>query len=351
LTPPLSRLVDDVVELARIPSPTFGERERLDWIERRLAAAPGARRRDEAGNLLWTWGEGPPRLLLTAHADTVFPQGTPLDVARFDGRLCGPGIGDNAAAIALAISVLEELHACVELAPGAIAFTVAEEGMGNLRGAIAAYSALRPQSVIALEGHGLDRVVVDAVGSVRARIAVHGPGGHSWVDRGRPSAVHALLELGRLLVGDASPSAPVNVGVVSGGRSVNSIADTASLLVEMRSLDEEPLDRFAARLAALHAEPPLRYELEELGRRPAGRLDRASPLLRSVFDVRAELGLPERLDAGSTDANAAIAEGIPALALGLANGTGMHTLAESIEVDSLELGRRQLELVLLRLLG
>ena len=351
MTPPLSRLVDDVVELARIPSPTFGERERLNWIELRLTGAPGARRRDEAGNLLWTWGEGAPRLLLTAHVDTVFPQDTPLDVARVNGRLCCPGIGDNAAAIALAISVLEELHGRVELAPGAIAFTVAEEGMGNLRGAIAAYSALRPRSVIALEGHGLDRVLVDAVGSVRARITVHGPGGHSWVDRGRPSAVHALLQLGGSLVAQASSAAPVNVGVVSGGRSVNSIADTASLLVEMRALEEASLDRFAARLASLAAEPPLRYELEELGRRPAGRLARTSPLLASVRDVRAELGLPERLDAGSTDANAAIAGGIPALALGLANGTGMHTLAESIEVESLELGRRQLELVLLRLLA
>jgi tripeptide aminopeptidase len=351
LTPSLSGLVDDVVALARIPAPTFGERERLDWIERRLAGAPGTRSRDGAGNLLWTWGDGPPRLLLTAHTDTVFPKDTPLDVRRVDGQLRGPGIGDNAAAIALAISVLEELHPRTELAPGAIAFTVAEEGMGNLRGAIAAYEALRPQTVIALEGHGLNSVFVDAVGSVRAQIAVQGPGGHSWVDRGRPSAVHALLELGRSLLAEASPATPVNVGVVSGGRSVNSIAETASLVVEMRALDERPLDDFAARLETLEAEPPLCFQVQELGRRPAGRLERGSPLLRSVCDVRAELGLPATLDAGSTDANAAIAAGIPALALGVAHGSGMHTLAESIDVESLALGRRQLELLLLRLLA
>src|SRR5207253_6887476 len=122
-------------------------------------------------------------------------------------------------------------------------------------------------------------------------------------------------------------------------------------VVEMRSLEEPPLDAFAALVAALEAEPPLRYEVEEIGRRPSGRLERSSALLRAVSDVRAELGLPDLLDAGSTDANAALAEGIPALALGVAHGTGMHTLAESIDVESLALGRRQLELVLLRLLG
>ena len=347
----LTTLLDDALALARIPAPTFAERERVDWIERRLAGSPGTRRRDEVGNLLWTWGDAPPRLLLTAHVDTVFPAGTPLEIARTDGRLYGPGVGDNAAAIAVAISVLEELHARSVLAPGAIAFTVAEEGMGNLRGAIAACAALRPQAVIALEGHGLDRVFVDAVGCVRARIAVHGPGGHSWVERGRPSAIHALLELGRALIAAGSPQAPVNIGVVSGGRSVNSIADTAQLVVEMRSLEEPPLDAFAALVATLRAEPPLRYEVEELGRRPSGRLERASTLLRAVSEVRVELGLPDLLDAGSTDANAALAVGIPALALGLARGTGMHTLAESIDVASLELGCRQLELVLLRLLA
>src|SRR5262249_42924652 len=189
-------LVDDVIQVARIPAPTFAEADRVDWIERRLAGAPGERRRDEAGNLLWTWGAAPPRLLLTAHVDTVFPHETPLEVTRADGRLRGPGIGDNATAIALAIDVLEELHGRVELAPGAIAFTVGEEGMGNLRGAIAACRALDPAAVIALEGHGLDGVVVDAVGCVRARVVVRGPGGHSWIDRGRPSAVHAPLDGG-----------------------------------------------------------------------------------------------------------------------------------------------------------
>jgi acetylornithine deacetylase/succinyl-diaminopimelate desuccinylase-like protein len=141
------------------------------------------------------------------------------------------------------------------------------------------------------------------------------------------------------------------MGLVSGGRSVNAIADRAELVVEMRSLDAEPLDRFLALVESLAVESPLELCTELLGRRPAGRLDRSESLLAEVRAVRAELGLPDRLEAGSTDANAALGSGIPALALGVARGSGMHTLDERIEVESLELGRRQLEGVLRRLLA
>lgn len=346
-----SRLVDEIVALAQIPAPTFGEEARIEWIERRLAGAPGTRRRDAVGNLLWTWGEGRPRLLLTAHVDTVFSAETPLTVRRNGTELHGPGVGDNATAVVAAITVLEDLLERAELAPGGIAFTVAEEGLGNLRGAMAACEALLPAAVIALEGHGLDTVLVDAVGSIRARIVVRGPGGHSWADRGRPSAIHALTEIAVALTRQGRPESPVNVGVISGGRTVNTIADEAHLLLELRALDEAPLEAFAGELARLAVPEPLQISLEAVGRRPAGRLERGSELLSAVREVRADLGLRDALDSGSTDANAALALGIPALAIGLARGSDMHTLGERIETGSLETGLRQLERLLVRLLG
>ena len=344
------RLIEDVLELARIPAPTFAEEDRIAWIERRLEGAPGERRRDAAGNLLWTWGDGRPVVLVAAHVDTVFPEGTPLDAHVEGDHLAGPGVGDNAAAVAAAVDVVGRLLASVELAPGAVAFTVGEEGLGNLRGAIAACEALRPEAFLALEGHGLEKVIVDPVGSFRARVVVAGPGGHSWADRETPSAIHALFTLGAELTALGSAAGPVNVGLVSGGRSVNTIAGRAELVVEMRALDEATLDGFASALEKLAVPPPLSVSIELLGRRPSGQLPRDAPLLEAVRAVRAELGLPDRLEAGSTDANAALARGIPALTLGIARGSGMHTLEERIDAGSLELGRKQLELVLQRLL-
>jgi tripeptide aminopeptidase len=344
------QLVADVLELAAIPAPTFAEEARLDWLEERLSSAPGHRFRDAAGNLVWTWGKGRPELAILAHVDTVFSAETPLAFRQEEGRVIGPGIGDNAAAVVVAFHAVSGLLGERSVRPGALVFTVGEEGLGNLRGAVAACEGLRPAAVVAVEGHGLEQVLVDAVGSARLRIRVEGPGGHSWVDRGRPSAVHGLLALGQELLAHATPASPVNVGTISGGQSVNTIAAQAEFLAEMRSLDEEPLDAFVDAAESLVHEP-LTVTVDGVGRRPAGRLDRASALLAAVRSVRRDLGLPDELEAGSTDANAALARGIPAVALGCSYGQGMHTTGEWIESDALKLGLRQLAGVLERLLA
>jgi tripeptide aminopeptidase len=343
-------LVDDVLALARTPAPTFGEGARLDWLERRLEDAPGARRRDAAGNLVWSWGEGRPQVVVAAHVDTVFPADTPLEIRREGDALVGPGVGDNAAAVAVAVAVVERLLAAATLAPGAVVFTVAEEGLGNLGGARAACEELEPAAFIALEGHLLESVLVDAVGSVRARMRVQGPGGHSWSDRGSPSAIHALLDLAAALRDLGTGEAPVNVGLIGGGRSVNAIADAAEAVVERRAVEQAPLDAFVAALDGLHVDAPLRLEVERLGDRPGGSLPRDAPLLAAALAAREALGLPLATGAGSTDANAALARGIPALCLGVSYGSGMHSLDERIDAPSLELGAAQLEHVLRLLL-
>jgi tripeptide aminopeptidase len=222
-------------------------------------------------------------------------------------------------------------------------FTVGEEGLGALRGARHAVATLPIEQAIALEGHGLDHVVVDAVGCVRVRLTLTGPGGHSWQHRGRPSAVHGLVSLLAGLEG-------VNVGVVSGGDAVNAIASHAEAVVERRSPDEAELEEAAARFASLVAPDGLDLRVDTLDRRPAGRLDPGHPLLAAVRGVRAELELPDRLEDGSTDGNAALAVGIPALCLGCARGGDVHTPSEWVERDSIPTGIAQLQSVLRRLL-
>jgi tripeptide aminopeptidase len=330
---------DELAGFAAIAAPTGAEDARLAWLERRLEDAPGRRSRDGAGNLVWRGGEGRPELLVMAHVDTVFEAATDLTVRREGDALIGPGIGDNATAVMALVWVLGGL---ADLPAGlVVAFTVGEEGLGNLRGARHVCAELAPAAVIALEGHGLDNVVTEHVGSVRARLAVHGPGGHSWWDRGTPSAVHALIEIGGALVADGA-----NVGCFSGGGAVNAIADTAEMLVELRSPHDGDLARFERGLRALSLAEPLTLACEIVGRRGAGRIDPGAPLVRRVLDARRAVGLPERFGSGSTDANAAAALGIPAVALGCAAGSGMHTPRERIDLRSLELGCRQLEAIL-----
>jgi tripeptide aminopeptidase len=332
---------DELAAFAAVPAPTGAEDARLDWLEQRLAGAPGTLARDGAGNLIWRFGEGPVDLLVMAHVDTVFDADTPLTLVREGDWLVGPGVGDNATAVMATVWALER----VEPRPGlVVAFTVGEEGLGNLRGARHVCADLRPQSALAVEGHGLDHVVIDHVGSVRARIVVTGPGGHSWSDRGTPSAVHELVALGSGLLAEGA----VNIGRISGGGAINAIASEAEMLVELRSLDDDELGRFEERVGALSMPRPLRVSCEIVGRRGAGRLDDGHPFVISVLEVRRSLGLPETFAAGSTDANAAAALGIPALCIGCAEGSGMHTVTERIDVRSLEVGVAQLEAVLAR---
>jgi tripeptide aminopeptidase len=338
--------LDDLLGLARVPAPTFDEGERIVWLERRLAAAPGQRAIDAAGNLIWRFGAGRPRLLLLVHVDTVFARDVPHEPQVEGGRVRGPGIGDNAAAVVCALHVVEQLARERDTAGLAVAFTVGEEGLGNLAGARAACEQLEPEQAVALEGHGLLHVAVDAVGSLRARITVRGPGGHSWANRGRPSAIDEVCRIARSLGRQSRGDASTNIGWIQGGTAVNAIAAQAELVIEQRALDEGLLARFARALLMLTVEPPLELEIEELGRRPAGRLDRRLQLLADVRGVREQLGLPDELVAASTDANAALALGIPALCLGCAQGGEMHTPGEYIEIASLARGRQQLRRVL-----
>ena len=325
---------DELARFTAIPAPTGSEDARIRWLEERLVGLPGSLGRDEVGNLLWRFGDSL-KLLLMAHVDTVFAGVEDIEVVRSGDELIGPGVGDNAAAV---MSLIWTVSAFDSIPPGlAVAFTVGEEGLGNLRGALHACRSLAPEMAIAVEGHGLDDVVTEHVGSTRARLAVFGPGGHSWSDRGTPSAIHALLPIGAELAYSGA-----NVGKISGGGAVNAIAAEAELLVERRSVEQIELDAFEASVGELSVEPPLRSECEIVGRRPAGRVQLDHPLVQRVREVRRSLGLPDEFGSGSTDANAAAAFDIPAVSIGCTRGSGMHTLGERIELAPLELGCRQL---------
>jgi tripeptide aminopeptidase len=344
----------DAVVLAGLDGGTGRERVRIDWLLRRLDGAPGSRHVDGAGNLVWAFGPPPYRLAVLVHVDDVFGEATVRGVAQRDGWLAGPGIGDNAIAVATAVAVAE--HGLAEQSPAgpavpgalplAIVFTVGEEGLGGLRGARHACRELAPEAVLALEGHGCDRIFTDAVGSLRVQITVTGPGGHSWWDRGRPSAAHELVRLLHEMIASAPARRPVNVGLVDGGTGVNAIAARASATVEWRSTDQAELDRQVARLAALEAGAGLRLSVERLDSRPAGSVPATHPLVAAIQRARRSVGLPATTADGSTDANAALAAGIPAVALGCCKGENMHAPTERIRADSIVTGARQLRAVL-----
>jgi tripeptide aminopeptidase len=359
----------DVLELtaliSAVPSPTGEETAKSLLVERLFATAGLTTERDAIGDVVGVIPGRPPsrasssRLVVAAHIDTVFPLGTPLEVRRSAERLSGPGVGDNSVAVAAAIKLADLLRIAGEVPAVDVLLTgnVGEEGLGNLRGireVLAARSDIG--AVVALEGHNLGRVTHVAVGSRRFRITVKGPGGHSWGDFGRPNAIHGLSKLVAEL--DAiplprSPKTTLNVGMISGGVSVNTIAPEASCLLDLRSIDESALRRLSDRVTRLvdrsNRGDAVNYTAESIGERPAGVVAADSPIVQIAASTLTALGLEPSFDASSTDANVPIAAGIPAVCIGLTTGGNVHRTDEFIDLEPVSKGVTQLALLTLAL--
>ena len=339
-----ARLADLVLartkELAVIPAPPGEEAARATLVAGwwRADGWPDTGT-DVTGNVWARARDGAEgAVVLAAHLDTVFPADLPHDVREENGRLLGPGVGDDSVAVA-ALSAVGSLLAGTTGRPVWLLATVGEEGLGNLRGIIGALDAPPAEigAVFAVEGNYLGRVSATGVGSLRWRVEATGPGGHAWEASGAPSAVHAaaamIAALAPLRVEGARTA--LNVGRVGGGEAVNARARECWFEVDIRADEPGALTELesAARAAVAAATPDdVEVAIEELGRRPAGSLDPSHALVRAAARALEDAGITPAFIATSTDANAAHARGIPAVAVGITRGAGEHTPQEWIDI-------------------
>ena len=316
-----------------------------------------------------------PILLLSAHLDTVFPAGTDCAPREVDATIHGPGSSDNGAGLAALLALAAALTHAKLAPPCTILFAanVGEEGEGDLRGMrhIFQHSPYqgRIRAAIALEGSGTATVVDRALGSRRLRVTVSGPGGHSWADAGRPNPIlalaTALVAIAKLKL-PANPRTTLNCGTIRGGTSVNSIPETATADLDLRSTSAHELDRtelavlntLTKTIENLGAPGPsplgtrdgeaLHLHVTRIGDRAAGALAANSALMTSLRAVDRHLSLTTEPRIGSTDANLPLSLGIPALAISAGGtGTGIHTLLESYDPTGRDLALRRILLLLL----
>jgi acetylornithine deacetylase/succinyl-diaminopimelate desuccinylase-like protein len=313
-------------------------------------------------------------IVLSAHLDTVFPEETDVTVRREGRRLLAPGIADNACGIASMPAIALALDAGGITTEGTICFaaTVGEEGAGNLRGVRHLFGegdfTAGVDAFISLDGPGLERITNRALGSRRYKVTISGPGGHSWGDFGIVNPVHALGRAIARFAGYPAPLAPrtsYNIGVISGGSSVNAIPQRASMTIDMRSVSGEEIDRLEAYLKrvvdlAVREENSQRalsgtylaYGFEQVGDRPSGETPIESRLVRTAIDSSRALGIEPRLDCASTDSNIPISLGVPAITIGVGGmSNNCHTLAEWYDPAGREIGLKRLILLTLSLAG
>jgi tripeptide aminopeptidase len=351
----VARTLDLAIAVQQIPAPTFLEADRAIYIQERFQTE-GLRdvSRDTTGNVYARLpGEGlKPPLMVSAHLDTVFPMQMDLHLQRDEHTIQGAGIGDNALGVAGLFGLvwlLKERH--VKL-PGDVwlAANVSEEGLGDLVGMRAVVDRFDGQvlAYVVLEGMALGQIYHRGLGVNRYRIGVVTPGGHSWVNKDRPSAIHELAKLVTRITGLPVPEKPrttINVGVINGGISVNTIAPEAFLELDLRSEDGDVLADLATRVVVLVESAKLmdvRVTADRIGDRPQGAIPADHPLVGLAVDCLESLGIQPQLNIGSTDANIPLSRGYPAVCIGLTTGTGAHTVGESIDISPLANGLDQL---------
>jgi tripeptide aminopeptidase len=341
------RILSLAAEIAAIPAPTGDEIRRSGFVRDAMESLSF----DEIEVVGRMHGlTERPRLLIAAHIDTVFPLTTQITITHDEQRSYGPGIGDNSIGIAAVLLIPAMLEAAgirpdVDLL---VTGNVGEEGLGNLKGMIAVMDA-HPEvgAVIAVEGHNLGRVTHIAVGSMRYRVTIQGPGGHSWGDFGKRNAIQAaagiISELDELDL-PSSPKTTLNVGTINGGISVNTIASTCTFLLDLRSVDAEALahlNRVVERVLS-RKRKDIAVTAELLGVRPAGQVAPTSRITRIASAILESMGITPTGDASSTDANIPISRGIPAVCIGLTTGGNVHKETEFIDRDPVSRGVYQL---------
>src|SRR5579863_2665933 len=329
------------IEMARIPAPPFGESARAAWLSEKFREIGlDDVRIDDVGNVFGTHpGFGKRYVALSAHIDTVFPANTPLNIRQQGSRIYGPGVSDNGAGVAALLgiaSLLRQVRVRHAL-PFVFIGNVGEEGEGDLRGMRHIFSTPRWKDSIAyslvLDGAGADTIVAEALGSRRFEVIVRGPGGHSWSDFGAPNPIVILAKAIDTFTATTVPTMPkttFNIGVIRGGTSVNSIPESASMKVDIRSTSMTEMERLeqSMRLALNRAvedetmaaemrssaqkRPGVSCEVVAIGNRPAGELAASARILQVMRAVDLQLNNAAQVQRASTDANIPLSLGLEA---------------------------------------
>lgn len=356
-----ARVVDLAATIQQIAAPTFHEQQRAAFVERQFKQAGLTDvATDDTHNVYARLpGLDPrlPALMVIAHTDTVFGPEVELTHGRDATTLYGPGIGDNCMGVAGmlgAISILQDSAIMPDRDLWFVA-TTCEEGLGNLRGIRAAFERLKDRigAVINIEGLAFGHIYHAGIAVKRLHIAVRAPGGHSWLHFGRPSAIHVLMQLGARIADIRPPQQPrttYNIGLIDGGVSINTIAASASMWLDLRSEDTaslQALEREVRQIIRSFESNDVALDVDVVGERPAGSIPSDHPLVRMAVDALEAVGVKAILETGSTDGNIPLAAGYPAVTVGITRGGNAHRLDEFAEIGPVESGMQQLMTLIL----
>ena len=341
-----------LVELAQIPAPSNHEEKRAEFIKNWLMmqGAEGVYI-DEALNVIYPVGvtETNPLVVFAAHSDVVFGDLEPLPLTVEGGLIKCPGVGDDTANLVMLLMAAKYI-AENKIVPKSCGMLLVansgEEGLGNLKGS---------RQLIKNFGHRMKEFVSfdctahalinGAVGSKRFKVEVKTEGGHSFSNFGNKNAIAYLSAMIQDLYQIQVPEKGVttyNVGTISGGTSVNTIAQQAEMLYEFRSDEKESIEIMEEKFNAIvesYREKGIEVNVTIVGERPcSAEVDQkvqAAMAARMTAAISRYFGWQPAPSKASTDCNIPLAAGIPAVCTGCILGEGAHTREEYVEIESL----------------
>ena len=369
-----SRVIEDNIAIAQVPSSPFAEQKRAEYMADRFRAAHlTSVTIDPKGNVLGFYpGATDDLIVLAAHLDTVFPPGTDFTVRRDGDKLYGPGTADDSEGLASLLALAGALHAGEIKTEHTLLFVadVGEEGLGNLRGIhyLFEQGAYRDRirAFFSIDGSGTCDVWDKEIGSRRYRVTITGPGGHSSDNFGRVNPANALGNVIAQIAQYRVPTDPrttYNVGRIGGGTSVNSIPGEVWFEMDMRSQSEDELNKLDQRFVATvstgvdqenaareSSQSHLTVKLDQIGLRHAVSLPQSQHLVQAMREACAEYGKDVRTFWGSTDSNVPASRGIPSVSIGAgAISENEHSLNEWEDLSGVAQGLQVDLLTVLRL--
>lgn len=246
------RLIKTFTELAEISSPSWKEKDVMNYIIKRFNKLGGdcsMHRCGESFNLLVKLSGSEKRtpILLSGHMDTVIPCNNIRTVVT-DTKISTDGKtvlgGDDKAAIAIFIEAFEYIRENkIPHGPVEVLLTCAEEqGLKGIKGFD--LSLLKSKYGFVFDSSGaIGRIVVKAPYHSNMVIKIKGKASHAGMapEKGI-SAIQALSEIITLLPsGRIDEETTLNVGIISGGRATNIVAEEAQCELEVRSIDRKKM--------------------------------------------------------------------------------------------------------------
>ena len=350
-----AELFEMLRELCGIPAPSHHEERRAQFCKKWLEGigAEGVYI-DEALNAVYPINcDGSSEItVFVAHTDTVFPDMSPLPYKDDGEKISCPGVGDNTASVVVLLMLAKYFKENnIKPEKGFLfVFNSCEEGLGDLKGTKKIFEDFdgRIARFISLDS-SLDVVVDVCVGSHRCEVEVLTEGGHSFGAFGKKSAIDYAARMIKSIYEIKVPEkkgakTTYNVGTVSGGTSVNTIAQNAKFLCEYRSDDIECLAYMQKRFEEIFetaAEDGVEIKIKRVGERPCADIDprKVGKLKELVVpEIESIIGKKVSFASSSTDCNIPLSKGVPAICIGANNHHGVHTREEWIEKDSVPAG-------------